>query len=84
LLLLDEPFAALDTRVRRRLRNELTRLHAATGIPMVLVTHDLTEVKQLSKQVVVYREGRVIASGATEALLDDSVHDDEEGWPGWF
>jgi ABC-type sulfate/molybdate transport systems ATPase subunit len=69
LLLLDEPFAALDARVRRRLRSELQELHAATQVPMVLVTHDLAEVRQLTGWLVVYGTGRVLQAGPTEDVL---------------
>jgi molybdate transport system ATP-binding protein len=69
LLLLDEPFAAVDLRARRRLREELRRIQEATGTPMILVTHDLAEVRQLSDTLVLLDAGRVVASGPTEALL---------------
>jgi molybdate transport system ATP-binding protein len=71
LLLLDEPFAALDSRVRRQLRDELRDLHAATGVPMVLVTHDLDEVRQLAGWVAVLERGEVIGSGSLEQILSD-------------
>jgi molybdate transport system ATP-binding protein len=73
LLLLDEPFAALDRRVRRRLRDELRELHAATGVPMVLVTHDLAEVRQLAGWLVVYGSGRVLATGPTDRILAEPL-----------
>lgn len=69
LVLLDEPFAAVDHRVRRRLRDELRRIHEATGTPMLLVTHDVAEVRQLSDFLVVIDEGRVLRAGATEDVL---------------
>jgi len=71
LLLLDEPFAALDARVRRQLRAELRDLHAATGVPMVLVTHDLEEVRQLAGWVAIYDRGEVIRSGSLEQVTRD-------------
>jgi ABC-type sulfate/molybdate transport systems ATPase subunit len=69
LLLLDEPFAALDARVRSRLRRELRRVQEATGVPMILVTHDLAEVQQLAPWLVVYDQGRVLCSGSTQDVL---------------
>ena len=69
LLLLDEPFSALDGRTRRRLRHELLRIQDATGIPMVLVTHDLPEMRQLSGHVVLYQGGRTLREGPTEEVL---------------
>ncbi|MQA92696.1 MAG: ATP-binding cassette domain-containing protein [Gemmatimonas sp.] len=71
LLLLDEPFAAVDLRVRRRLRAELRRIHDVTGTPMLLVTHDVTEVRQLADSLVLIDGGRVHRSGPTAALLAD-------------
>lgn len=71
LLLLDEPFAAVDLRTRRRLRAELRRIQEATSTPMILVTHDLAEVRQLSESLVVLDGGRVREAGATRALLAD-------------
>jgi molybdate transport system ATP-binding protein len=71
LLLLDEPFAALDQRVRGRLRSELLRLHELTGTPMLLVTHDLAEVRQLTSHLVLYEDGRVLRAGDTGEVLRD-------------
>jgi molybdate transport system ATP-binding protein len=65
LLLLDEPFAALDLRVRRRVRAELRRIHDLTRTPMLLVTHDLAEVRQLADSLVVLDRGRVLCAGPT-------------------
>jgi molybdate transport system ATP-binding protein len=73
LLMLDEPFAAVDLRVRRRLRAELHRIHQMTGTPMLLVTHDLAEVRQLSSSIVFIDGGRVLRAGATAELLADPV-----------
>ncbi len=75
LLLLDEPFAALDQRVRRRLRGELLRLHELTGTPMLLVTHDLAEVRQLTGHLVLYEDGRVLRAGPTAQVLHDPGSD---------
>jgi ABC-type sulfate/molybdate transport systems ATPase subunit len=69
LVLLDEPFAAVDQRVRRRLRDELRRIHQATGTPMLLVTHDITEVRHLADFLVVIDEGRVLRAGPTGDVL---------------
>ncbi len=71
LLLLDEPFAALDFRVRRELRAALRSLHERTGVPMILVTHSLEDVRKLSDWLVLLDRGRVLASGPTRSLLDD-------------
>lgn len=60
LLLLDEPFAAVDMGLRRRLREELRRLQQTVGTPMLLVTHDLDEVRQIANDVIVLDRGRVV------------------------
>jgi molybdate transport system ATP-binding protein len=71
LVLLDEPFSALDRRVRRRLRAELRALQAETGVPMVLVTHDHAEMRALSDHLVLYDAGRVLRSGPLDEVLAD-------------
>lgn len=70
LLLLDEPFAALDFRVRRELRESLRSLHERTGVPMVLVTHSLEDVRSLADSLVLLDRGRVIAAGPTTEILE--------------
>jgi len=69
LLLLDEPFAALDFRVRRELRAVLRGLAGRTGTPMVLVTHALADVRALADDLVLIDRGRIVASGEARALL---------------
>jgi molybdate transport system ATP-binding protein len=59
-LLLDEPFSALDDALRADLRTELKRLQADFGIPVVFVTHDLREAHLLADSVAVLDEGRVL------------------------
>ena len=69
LLLMDEPFGAVDPITRRSLRAELRRIHAATGKTVFLVTHDPGEALELATHLVVMREGRVAAAGRPEDLL---------------
>jgi len=76
LLLLDEPFAALDFRVRRGLRDELRSLHGRTGVPMILVTHSLEDVRALSDELVLIDAGRLVAAGRTSDLLASPPSDD--------
>jgi len=71
LLLLDEPFSAVDARVRRRLREELRRIHEVTRTPMLLVTHDLAEVRQLADSTVLMDAGSILRAGPTAAVLPD-------------
>ncbi|WP_461209675.1 ATP-binding cassette domain-containing protein [Desulfocurvus sp. DL9XJH121] len=59
LLLLDEPFSALDASTRKALRAELADLKTALDIPILHVTHDLDEARQLGDRVVALDEGRI-------------------------
>jgi molybdate transport system ATP-binding protein len=59
-LLLDEPFAALDTALRQRLRAELRDLQSQLRLPMLLITHDEEDVRLLADHVVHLRAGRVV------------------------
>jgi molybdate transport system ATP-binding protein len=69
LLLLDEPFAALDGRRRRAFLTLLAEINVARGLPMMVVTHQIEDAAQLADQVLVLKDGRVIASGsAAEAM----------------
>jgi osmoprotectant transport system ATP-binding protein len=64
ILLMDEPFGAVDPIVRRDLRGELKRIHAETGKTILLVTHDPVEALDLATQIVVLRAGSVVAAGS--------------------
>jgi ABC-type sulfate/molybdate transport systems ATPase subunit len=70
LLLLDEPFAALDFRVRAALRGGLRAIQRRTKVPMILVTHSLPDVRQLSDHLVLLDRGRVVAEGPTLELIE--------------
>jgi molybdate transport system ATP-binding protein len=67
-LLLDEPFAAVDWALREALRRELVRLQRALSLTIVLVTHDFEDVAKLASHLVVLEGGVVTASGAVESL----------------
>jgi sulfate transport system ATP-binding protein len=69
ILLLDEPFGALDAKVRKDLRAWLRRLHDELHVTSVLVTHDQEEAFEIADRVVVIHEGRVHQDGPPEALL---------------
>jgi len=69
LLLLDEPFNALDVAVRERLRDTLKQFQRHFAIPIVLVTHDHTEVQQLADQVVVLQQGHVAQVGNVQEIF---------------
>ncbi len=67
-LLLDEPFAAVDRSVRRRLQDEIDQLRRSLGIPVILVTHDFDDVMRLATHLLILDRGRTIAAGSVEAL----------------
>lgn len=67
-LLLDEPFGALDAKVRVELRRWLRRLHDQTGQTTVFVTHDQEEALELADRVVVLREGRIEQVGTPDEI----------------
>ena len=70
LLLLDEPFGALDSRVRIELREWLQSLHEQTGVTTLLVTHDQEEALEISQHVVVLSDGSVAQAGPPEEIYD--------------
>jgi osmoprotectant transport system ATP-binding protein len=69
IMLMDEPFGALDPVTRDDLGTEYRRLHDALGLTTVMVTHDVTEAVLLADRIVVMDRGRIIADGAPQALL---------------
>jgi sulfate transport system ATP-binding protein len=69
-LLLDEPFGALDARVRRELRDWLRRLHDEMHVTTIFVTHDQEEAMELAEQIVVVNEGRVEQAGSPADLYE--------------
>ena len=68
-LLLDEPFAAVDRAVRRRLQDEIDELRRSLQMPLVLVTHDFEDVVRLATHVLVIERGKTVASGPVTALM---------------
>ncbi|UOQ59845.1 ABC transporter ATP-binding protein [Leucobacter rhizosphaerae] len=70
LLLMDEPFGALDRALRERLQLELRRLHRELGITVVFVTHDQEEALTLSDRIAVFNEGRIEQVGTPEELYE--------------
>jgi molybdate transport system ATP-binding protein len=75
LLLLDEPLGSLDKALRRRILPYLLRVRDEFGVPMILVSHDATEVAALCDEVVLLRAGRIVARGAPSAVFAS-----DEGW----
>jgi sulfate/thiosulfate transport system ATP-binding protein len=70
-LLLDEPFGALDARVREELRRWLRRLHDDVHVTTIFVTHDQEEAMEISEQIVVVNEGRIEQSASPSEIYDN-------------
>jgi sulfate transport system ATP-binding protein len=70
-LLLDEPFGALDARVRSELREWLRRLHDVVHVTTVFVTHDQNEAMEISDQIAVINHGRLEQVGSPRELYDE-------------
>lgn len=68
-LLLDEPFSAVDQVTRRRLQRELALLRESIDTPMLLVTHDLDEANALADRLCVLHAGRTLQAGSPESLF---------------
>ena len=74
-LLLDEPFGALDAKVRKELRDWLRRLHDEVHVTTVFVTHDQEEALEVADEIVVINEGRVEQIGTPDQLYDEPAND---------
>jgi sulfate transport system ATP-binding protein len=74
-LLLDEPFGALDANVRKELREWLRRLHDEVPVTTVFVTHDQEEALEVADEIVVINEGRVEQIGSPGELYDAPAND---------
>mgnify|MGYP002624477456 CR=1 FL=1 len=70
-MLMDEPFGALDPITRDTLQAEFEQIHRDLGLTTVLVTHDMTEALLLADRIIVMREGRFVGDGSPHDLLTD-------------
>ncbi len=70
ILLLDEPFGALDAKVRRELRRWLRDIHDKTGHTTVFVTHDQEEALELADRVLVMEAGKIVQDGPPDSIYD--------------
>ena len=75
IILLDEPFGALDAITRSELRRSFHNLRAQMGVTALLVTHDLHEAVELADRIAVMKDGAVMQAGRPEELLDAPAHD---------
>ena len=74
-LLLDEPFGALDAKVRKELRDWLRRLHDEVHVTTVFVTHDQEEALEVADEIVVINDGRIEQIGSPDELYDDPANE---------
>jgi sulfate transport system ATP-binding protein len=81
-LLLDEPFGALDAKVRKELRDWLRRLHDEVHVTTVFVTHDQEEAMEVADEIVVVNQGRVEQVGTPDQLYDEPANDFVMGFLG--
>lgn len=81
-LLLDEPFGALDAKVRKELRDWLRRLHDEVHVTTVFVTHDQEEALEVADEIVVINEGRIEQIGTPDQLYDEPANDFVMGFLG--
>jgi osmoprotectant transport system ATP-binding protein len=70
IVLMDEPFGALDPITRDELQSELARIHRATGKTIIMVTHDMEEAIRLAGGIAIMRQGRIVQAGAPAEILD--------------
>jgi len=74
-LLMDEPFGALDPVTRTALQLEIARIHQVFGKTIVLVTHDIDEALSLATRIVLLDNGRIVQSGTPLQLLSEPAND---------
>ena len=75
ILLLDEPFSALDPLIRRTMQDELIKLQEQLRKTMVFITHDLDEALKLGDRIVIMRDGAIIQEGTPEQIVTNPADD---------
>ena len=73
-LLMDEPFGALDPLTRDALQDQLKALQTSLGLTIVLVTHDMTEALLLADRIAVMKDGRILGYGTPHELMSNPPH----------
>jgi sulfate transport system ATP-binding protein len=81
-LLLDEPFGALDAKVRKDLRTWLRRLHEEVHVTTIFVTHDQEEAMDIAEQIVVMNDGRIEQTGSATDLYETPANEFVMGFVG--
>jgi len=74
-LLMDEPFGALDPVTRHTLQKEMLRIHQTSGKTIVLVTHDIDEALSLATRIVLLQDGQIVQAGSPTELLMHPAND---------
>ena len=75
IVLMDEPFGALDPLTRDALGEDYRRLHDELGLTSVMITHDMLEALLLADRIAVIRNGRIVAEGTPHALMNSDQDD---------
>lgn len=75
ILLMDEPFSALDPLVRRQLQDEFVSLSRAMGKTVVFITHDLDEAIRIGNRIAIMKDGVIVQSGTPEDIVANPEHD---------
>ena len=75
ILLMDEPFGALDPITRAALQDEIARIHAESGTTIVFVTHDMDEALKLATRIAIMAQGQLVQIGAPTELLSAPASD---------
>jgi sulfate transport system ATP-binding protein len=81
-LLLDEPFGALDAKVREELREWLRKLHDEVHVTTIFVTHDQEEAMEVAEQIAVINEGRIEQAGSPDELYEQPANEFVMGFVG--
>ena len=75
IMLMDEPFSALDPLIRRDMQNELIRIQETMRKTTIFITHDLTEAVKLGTRIAIMRDGAIIQLGTPEEIVSNPVDD---------
>src|SRR5699024_4495585 len=75
ILLMDEPFSALDPLIRREMQQELIRLQKKLKKTIIFITHDVNEAFKLGDRIAVMKDGHVVQVGTPEEILEEPAND---------
>ena len=77
-LLMDEPFTALDPIIRQKLQNDLLSLHKESKTTIIFVTHDMEEAFRLGDKIVYIEDGLIVQKGSPQSFINKPVNEDVE------